>query len=199
VTVDRDFFLSYTGADWPWAEWLLAELDAAGYSSVSRYGEFVAGGNIPLDMAGRPTEQTDSEGAVAPGTAGTLRATEWRSVWPATRLVGSGRWCGWNPCQPEGLLGPVLHIDVVCLDEAGARARLGEELAATVLGERRRPTDVAPTSSASSSVTDRPSPSGSPRALAEPPGHHDGIPLSQGVGQVLGLALVAVPRDVSHR
>jgi TIR domain len=60
VTVDRDFFLSFTGADRPWAEWLLAELDAAGYSSVSQLREFVAGGNIPLDMdrAARRTKRT---------------------------------------------------------------------------------------------------------------------------------------------
>jgi TIR domain len=50
VSVDRDFFLSYTGADRPWAAWLLAELDAAGYSSVSQLCEFVAGGNFALDM-----------------------------------------------------------------------------------------------------------------------------------------------------
>ena len=29
MTVDREFFLGFTGADRSWAEWLLAELDAA--------------------------------------------------------------------------------------------------------------------------------------------------------------------------
>jgi hypothetical protein len=47
VTVDREFFLSFTGADQPWAEWLLAELDAAGYSSVSQLRDFVAGSISP--------------------------------------------------------------------------------------------------------------------------------------------------------
>ena len=32
MIVDREFFLSFTGADRSWAVWLLAELDAAGYS-----------------------------------------------------------------------------------------------------------------------------------------------------------------------
>jgi hypothetical protein len=50
VTVDREFFLSFTGADRPWAEWLLVELEAAGYSSVSQLRDFVAGGNFALDM-----------------------------------------------------------------------------------------------------------------------------------------------------
>jgi len=48
---------------------------------------------------------------------------------------------------------------------------------------------LAPTSSVSSSVTDRLSPSGvSPAALAEPAGDHDPVALAQGLGQVLGLA-----------
>jgi hypothetical protein len=51
VRVDRDFFLSFTGTDRPWAEWLLAELDAAGYCSVSQLRDFLAGGNFALDAA----------------------------------------------------------------------------------------------------------------------------------------------------
>ena len=50
MTVDREFFLSFTGADRPWAEWLLAELDAAGYSSVSQLRDFVAGASFVRDM-----------------------------------------------------------------------------------------------------------------------------------------------------
>jgi len=44
-----------------------------------------------------------------------------------------------EPCQPEGLLGPMVYIDLVGLDEASARERLREELAAVVRGERRLP------------------------------------------------------------
>jgi len=49
VSVDREFFVSFTGADRPWAAWLLAELDAAGYSSVSQLRDFVAGGNFIME------------------------------------------------------------------------------------------------------------------------------------------------------
>jgi hypothetical protein len=48
---------------------------------------------------------------------------------------------------------------------------------------------LAPTSSASISVTDRLSPFGGlPAALAEAAGDHDPVPFGEGVGQVLGLA-----------
>jgi hypothetical protein len=59
-----------------------------------------------------------------------------------------------EPCEPEGLLGPMVYIDLVGLDEASARTRLREELAAAVRGERQlsapksfpgsRPTAAAP-------------------------------------------------------
>jgi hypothetical protein len=47
-----------------------------------------------------------------------------------------------EPCEPARLLGQVVYIDLVGLDEAAARARLREELAAAVHGTRPQP-DVA--------------------------------------------------------
>jgi hypothetical protein len=46
VTVDKEFFLSFTGADRPWAEWLLAELDAVPSS-----------GGCCNDVAARPGDR----------------------------------------------------------------------------------------------------------------------------------------------
>jgi hypothetical protein len=44
-----------------------------------------------------------------------------------------------EPCEPEGLLGPVVYVDLVGLDETSARTRLREELAAAVRGSRVPP------------------------------------------------------------
>jgi phage replication-related protein YjqB (UPF0714/DUF867 family) len=30
----RDFFISYTGVNRPWAEWIAVQLEAAGYTTV---------------------------------------------------------------------------------------------------------------------------------------------------------------------
>jgi hypothetical protein len=142
VTVDREFFLSFTGADRPWAEWLLAELDSAGYSSISQLRDFVAGGNFALDMDKAARRARRTLGVLS---AHALHAPYVRQEW-AQRLAedptGEQRrliLVRVEPCEPEGLLRPVNYIDLVGLDEAAARERLREELAAVLRGERRLP------------------------------------------------------------
>lgn len=48
-----------------------------------------------------------------------------------------------EPCQPEGLLQPIIYVDPVGLDEGSARERLREELTALVGGERSLPATPA--------------------------------------------------------
>jgi hypothetical protein len=142
VGVDREFFLSFTGSDRPWAAWLLAELDAAGYSSVSQLREFVAGGNFALDMDRAARRARRTLGVLSPHA---LQAPYVRQEW-AHRLAadptGEQRalvLVRVEACEPEGLLRPIVYIDLVGLDEASARTRLREELAAVVLGSGRPP------------------------------------------------------------
>ena len=146
MKVDRDFFVSFTGADRPWAEWLVAELDAAGFSSVSQLRDFVAGGNFLLAMDAAARRARRTLGVLSPKA---LEAPYVRQEW-AQRLAsdptGEQRalvLVRVEPCQPEGLLGPVVYIDLVGLDDAGARRRLREELAALVRGQRLAPTTTA--------------------------------------------------------
>lgn len=44
-----DFFISYTGKDRTWAEWIAWHLEEAGYSTVLQAWDFHAGGNFVLD------------------------------------------------------------------------------------------------------------------------------------------------------
>jgi TIR domain len=39
----RDFFISYTSADLPWAEWIAWELEAAGYTTLIQAWDFRPG------------------------------------------------------------------------------------------------------------------------------------------------------------
>jgi tetratricopeptide (TPR) repeat protein len=142
VSVDRDFFLSYTGADRPWAAWLLAELDAAGYSSVSQLRDFVAGANFVTEMHRAARRARRTLGVLSPQA---LRAPYVWQEW-AQRLAadptGERRalvLVRVEPCEPEGLLGPVVYVDLAGLDEAAARDRLREELAAVDRGQRLLP------------------------------------------------------------
>jgi TIR domain len=36
----RDFFISYTGVNRPWAEWIAVQLEAAGYTTVLQAWDF---------------------------------------------------------------------------------------------------------------------------------------------------------------
>ena len=46
----KDFFISYTGADQQWAEWIAWQLEEEGYSVVLQAWDFHAGGNFVLLM-----------------------------------------------------------------------------------------------------------------------------------------------------
>jgi hypothetical protein len=46
----KDFFVSYTGQDRTWPEWLAWVLEEAGYIVMTQAWEFRPGGNFALDM-----------------------------------------------------------------------------------------------------------------------------------------------------
>jgi hypothetical protein len=46
----KDFFISYSGKDKPWAEWLAYQLEKAGYTTVIQAWDFRPGGNFVLEM-----------------------------------------------------------------------------------------------------------------------------------------------------
>jgi tetratricopeptide (TPR) repeat protein len=106
----------------------------------------VAGSNFVLEMDQAARRARRTLGVLSPRA---LEASYVRQEW-AQRLAGdpTGEQRSLvlvrvEPCEPEGLLGPVVYIDLVDLDEAAARTRLREELTAVVRGERRLPTEPA--------------------------------------------------------
>lgn len=150
----RDFFVSYTGADRSWAEWLVAELEAAGYTTVSQARDFVAGSNFPLEMD-RATSLADRTMLVL--TQRALEAPYVQQEW-AARLASDPTGAKRalvpvrvEPCELGGLLGPITYIDLVGLDEQGARQRLRDEVDALMKGARRPRAGASPWA-----VADRP-------------------------------------------
>src|SRR5271165_7200430 len=51
----KDFFISYTKADQPWAEWIAWKLEEAGYSTVIQAWDFRPGANFVLEMQNAAT------------------------------------------------------------------------------------------------------------------------------------------------
>ncbi len=148
----KDFFISYTGADRQWAEWIALELEEAGYHTIIQAWDFRPGSNFLAEM--------DNAAKVADRTIAVLSPKYFESnytfiEWAAAlRSDPKGKQRKLLPirvqhCDVEGLLGPVVSINLVGLDEQAARERLLEG----IRRERNKPDSVPfPTSSVSKEI-----------------------------------------------
>jgi tetratricopeptide (TPR) repeat protein len=135
----KDFFISYTGADRSWAEWMAWQLEQANYSVILQAWDFRPGGNFVLDMD-QASKQCDRTIAVL--SADYFKSKYTPSEWAAAfRQDPLSRQLLLLPvrvrdCDIEGLLGQIVYIDLVGKDEQAARLAL----LAGVSRERAKPT-----------------------------------------------------------
>jgi len=134
-----DFFVSYTAADRPWAEWIAWQLEDAGFSTRLQAWDFRPGGAFPQEMheALQRAERTIAVLSRA-YLESQYAAAEWLAVF---RDDPTGRQrklvpVRVEPCEPDGLLGSVIWIDLVGSDEREAL----ERLLAGIRRERMKPT-----------------------------------------------------------
>jgi tetratricopeptide (TPR) repeat protein len=138
-----DFFISYTEKDQRWAEWIARQLEEAGYTVFIQAWDVRPGANFveQMDTAARNAERT-----LLVLSAAYLRSECGFAEWAAAfrrdprgihrRLLPVRI----EPCEVEGLLGPVVFIDLVGQQEE-EQAR--ERLLAGVKRERAKPATVA--------------------------------------------------------
>ncbi|MBV9232365.1 MAG: toll/interleukin-1 receptor domain-containing protein, partial [Chloroflexi bacterium] len=123
----KDFFISYTSADRQWAEWIAWQLEEAGYQTIIQAWHFRAGDNFVqrMDEALRQAERVLA--VFSPNYFDSRYATdEWRAAYQrGTLLPVQIRECRE---QISGLLGAVVYIDLVGLEEVQARERLLAEI-----------------------------------------------------------------------
>lgn len=137
----KDFFISYTSTDRSWAEWIAWHLEEAHYSVIIQAWDFRPGSNFiaEMDKATRLAERTIA--VLSPKYfESDYTFVEWAA---ALRSDPTGKQRSLlpirvQPCDVEGLLGPVVYIDLVGLPEQDARTRLLEG----VRRERRKPHHV---------------------------------------------------------
>ncbi|MGD2113789.1 MAG: toll/interleukin-1 receptor domain-containing protein [Acidobacteriota bacterium] len=138
----KDFFISFSSADRAWAEWIGWQLREAGYSVELQGWTWGPGANFPLEMdrAARETHRTLA--VLSPSFLGS-RYT--RAEWAAAfREDPEGRRRRLVPvkvreCDPNGLLGSIVSIDLTALaDTESARRALLEGL------EQPEPPDEEP-------------------------------------------------------
>jgi tetratricopeptide (TPR) repeat protein len=136
----RDFFISYTHADQAWAEWIARELEAAGYTTIVQVWDMPPGAAFAhaMDQAARTSRRTLL--VLSPAyLRSTMTEAEWR---PGLVADPSGELRRLVPvrvelCQPEGLLADRIWIDLTAVDEATARQRLRDGVAAVQRGHAR--------------------------------------------------------------
>jgi TIR domain/NB-ARC domain len=128
-----DFFISYTGVDRRWAEWIAWQLEEVGYSTRLQAWDFAPGSDFVHEMqqgvtsAGRTIAVLSPEYLSSPFGQAESRAVFAMDPSGEQRLLVGVRV---RDCQPAGLFATRVWIDMVDTDEDAARTRLLEGLRA---------------------------------------------------------------------
>ncbi|MEM9486292.1 MAG: TIR domain-containing protein [Cyanobacteria bacterium P01_F01_bin.116] len=122
----KDFFISYTGNDRNWAEWIAWILEEAGYTTVIQAWDFHPGGNFVLDMQ----KATEANRTVAVLSSLYLdkpfTTAEWAAAFAQdpTSKVRKLIPIRIEDCTPQGLLAPIVYVDIFNCDETVAQQRI---------------------------------------------------------------------------
>lgn len=123
----KDFFISYTNADKAWAEWIAWQLETEDYTTVIKAWDFPPGANFVLEMQ---TASSKANQTIAVLSSDYLNATfthpEWASAF-AQDPTGVKRKLipvRIKQIDPEGILSPIVFIDLVGLSEQDAKKAL---------------------------------------------------------------------------
>ncbi|KAA6339133.1 hypothetical protein EZS27_012907 [termite gut metagenome] len=123
----KDFFISYTVKDQQWAKWIAGTLEANGYTTIIQAWDFKSGENFVLNM---DDALKHGERFIAVLSKKYLEAPFCQAEWSATftRDPASEK-ALFIPVRvedykPEGLLAPVIYIDLVGKNEEEAEKEL---------------------------------------------------------------------------
>jgi hypothetical protein len=138
----KDFFISYTRVDEPWAVWIAWALEEAGYSVVVQAWDFRPGSNFVLSMQ---KAAQDAQKLIAVLSPAYLKSGFCGAEWAAflaqdpTGLERKLLPVRIEDCEPPGLLRPIVYIDLVGLDEESGRTKLLSGLVPTRMKPNRPP------------------------------------------------------------
>lgn len=138
----KDFFISYNKANKDWAEWIAWILEEAGYQTVLQAWDFTAGCNFPIAMQGA---LLDCERVIAILSNEYLDAQFTQPEWAvAFKKDPTGKSSSLIPirienCNPEGILGCIVYIDLLGKDGNQAQPIVLERIKEIVGHERLKP------------------------------------------------------------
>jgi TIR domain/Tetratricopeptide repeat/NB-ARC domain len=123
----RDFFISYTAVNRPWAEWIAVQLEAAGYTTVLQAWDFRPGSDFLHQMQQATSTAGRTIAVLSPAyLASTFGEAEWRAAFVKDPTGEQGLLVPVRvqPCAPPGLLASRVHVDLVDTDEPTAKRLL---------------------------------------------------------------------------
>ncbi len=122
-----DFFVSYTGVDKAWAEWVGWILEENGQRVVLQAWDFRPGSNFVIEMQRAASKAARTVAILSPEyLESRFAASEWAAAF-AQDPEGLNRSLvpvRVRDCKPVALLKPIVHVDLVGLDETAARHAL---------------------------------------------------------------------------
>jgi tetratricopeptide (TPR) repeat protein len=123
----RDFFISYTGVNRSWAEWIAVQLEAAGHSTVLQAWDFRPGADFLHQMQQATSTAGRTIAVLSPAYFGSeFGEAEWRAAFvkDPTGELGLLVPVRVQECAPPGLLASRVYVDLVDTDEPTARRLL---------------------------------------------------------------------------
>jgi TIR domain len=138
VAGERDFFISYTGADVAWAEWIAQTLEDAGYQTVVQAWDFRPGQDFLHQMQQATQQAARTIAVLSPAYLGSaFGEAEWRVAFASDPTGEQGLLLPVRVAEvtPPGLLRSRVYLDLVGLDQQAAT----ERLLAGVQGGRAKP------------------------------------------------------------
>ncbi|ACF47371.1 TPR repeat-containing protein (plasmid) [Prosthecochloris aestuarii DSM 271] len=138
----KDFFISYTGADQQWAEWIAWQLEKAGYTTVLQAWDFHAGSNFVQDMQTALEKVQRTIAVLSPRYLQSAYArAEWSAVFAEDPTGEKGILIPVRiePCELKGLHKAIVYIDLVRKERKNAQAFLLKELQHVLEKSSRKP------------------------------------------------------------
>jgi len=123
----KQFFISYNKADLTWAEWIAWELEDAGYAAILQAWDFRPGFNFALRMQQASKEAERIIAVLSPDyLTAEFTQPEWAAAFSKDPKGEKGLLLPIRvrPCEPEGILQPIVYIDLVDLEETTAKKTL---------------------------------------------------------------------------
>lgn len=136
-----DFFISYNKADKHWAEGLGNWLDRAMFSTILQEQDFVAGSNFVSQMHDALKSAQRLILVLSPDYLSSKFAeSEWTAAFVSdpTNLKSTLIPVRVRDCQPDGLLKPIVYIDLVNLSPEQAHQKFISEIKAALTRKRKR-------------------------------------------------------------